>query len=202
MKYETVQQLFVPYFRSRLRTVSGLEHVPPPPYIIAANHLDFLDGFLIASAFVVSGKPAPHFISKTNNYGWTRATIQVNPDDPAMVLDRALEHLRQGRTMCIFVEGRRNHTPAIPEGKTGAVRLALAAKVPIIPVGIQGPLPSTFFFGSLWHLLWRPKSVTIQIGRPFLVSEPTDPNHDELRRLTADLMAVLAPLCGKHPSAS
>ncbi len=200
MTLAAVQQLFIPLARTRLKPVEGTERLPSPPYIIAANHVDFLDGFLVAAAFVGARHPAPYFISKTNNYGWTRATIQVNPDDPTAVLDRALDRLRRGQTMCLFVEGSRNHTPTLLPGKTGAVRLALAAGVPIVPIGIQGPLPSTYFLGSLWHLLWRPKSVTVRIGEPMRLPDLANPSHEDRRRLTDELMRRIAPLCGKKPA--
>lgn len=192
-----VQRLLIPLARTRLKSVEGIERIPPPPYVIAANHVDFLDGFLVAAAVVHAQHSAPHFISKTNNYGWTRATIQVDPDDPAAILDQALDRLRQGQTMCLFVEGSRNHTPTLLPGKTGAVRLALAAGVPIVPIGLRGPLPNTYFASSLWHLFWRPRSVTVRIGESMRLPALANPSHEDLRRLTDELMVKIAPLCEK-----
>lgn len=197
MKYATVRTLLIPFFRPLIVRIADRERIPEPPYVIAANHVDFLDGFYLATAFFQAKGHSVYFIAKTNNYGWTRAILPIDPDRPGKVLERAVDYLRRGKVICNFVEGERNPRPTLLPGKTGAVRLALAAGVPILPVGLNGLRGSTYFASSLWQWLTWQQRVTLTIGEPLLVPTNRQPTNGELHRLTTLVMQRLAPLCGK-----
>ncbi len=202
MNPTTVRRLFLPFFHRRIATLDGVEHIPEPPYLIAANHIDFLDGFYLSAAFLATKKHAVTFLTKTNNYGWTGATIPIDLEHPGAVLDRAAEILRQKKIVCNFPEGQRNPTDRLLTGKTGTVRLALSLQLPILPVGISGLKPTTYFFPSVWNTLRGTGRVAIRIGEPFRPApESGDPlaNH---QRQTAELMRRLAGLCDKQPPPS
>lgn len=202
MKYATVRQLLLPLILPRLKSIEGAEHIPNPPYLIAANHVDFLDGFYVAAAFYATKRHDVFFVSKTNNYGWTRAVLPIDADQRGAVLDRALRFIRQGKIVCNFVEGRRNPGTRLLPGKTGTVRLALATNVPIVPVGISGFAGTTFFLSSLWRSLASLHRVSVRIGKPIIVSQHGGQSAERIRTLTAELLAAIAPLCGKEPPAT
>ncbi|MBI3115067.1 MAG: 1-acyl-sn-glycerol-3-phosphate acyltransferase [Candidatus Kerfeldbacteria bacterium] len=198
MTYATVRRLCFPLFTARLARVDGSEHIPEPPYVIASNHVDFLDGFYLAAAFFRARGHTPLFLTKTDNYRWTSATIPIDPDRPGATLDVALDRLRAGSIICNFPEGHRNHTDRIGEGKTGTVRLARLAGVPVVPVGLAGGAHPRLFVGSLWHLVRGGHPVIVRIGRPirFAAGPAADPT--TLHTQTNELMRTIAALCGKR----
>lgn len=155
---------------------SGLENVPQSGgFIIAANHQTYLDPFWIG--FPIS-RPM-RFLAWNKIFEWPVVgkftgmfgawPLEVEGSDPAAIR-RALQWLKGGGGVVIFPEGGRG----MPDGsmvrfKPGAVRMALEANVPILPVTIRGA-----------HRVWpktkkfpRFKRVEI-IYHPLLQLEPQD----------------------------
>lgn len=125
----------------------GTEHVPPPGasgYIIAANHQTYFDPFWISVAIWHPMR----YLAWNAAFDWFlvgRAIPLLGAIPIALeggdrsAMRRALDWLRTGNVIVIFPEGGRG----TPEGhlarfKPGAVRLALEAGVPILPVTISG----------------------------------------------------------------
>jgi len=116
--------------------------LPPGPKLIVANHPSFTDPFALA---LLSSRPMSilitsiAFLVPVLGFYLKRARhIPVDPAEGRPAFDEALRRLKNGDTVALFIEGR--NSP--PEGgfcppRTGAVRLALSAGVPIVPVGIQ-----------------------------------------------------------------
>ena len=126
-------------------TVEGLEHVPEaPPYIVAANHHNYLDG-------VVLGVTLPRSIAFLVMPRVYRATplhpllhrhigsipIDLDRPDPA-ALRRALDALAAGRIVGIFPEGPFSIRGRLEPGLSGVGLLALRSGVPVVPAGILG----------------------------------------------------------------
>lgn len=123
----------------------GLENIPHEGgFIIAANHQTYIDPFWIG--FPVS-RPI-RFLAWNKIFHWPvvgRFTgmfgawpLEVEGSDPAAIR-RSLQWLKKGGGVVIFPEGGRG----MPDGsmvkfKLGAVRMALEANVPILPVTIRG----------------------------------------------------------------
>lgn len=125
-------------FLSKIQTLTGIENLPATGgYIIAANHIDWLDGFFIAAAVGKARNIPVHFLTSSNNYWWTTMAIQIPPSRRGDIVGQAAQALRDGKVICNFIEGQRNMTDTMLPGKTGTVRIALAAGVPIIPLGIE-----------------------------------------------------------------
>ena len=135
---------------------SGLEHVPASGgFIIAANHQTYIDPFWIG--FPIS-RPI-RFLAWNKIFDWPvlgKLTgmfgawpLEIEGSDPAAIR-RSLQWLRSGGGVVIFPEGGRG----LPDGsmvrfKPGAVRMALEAGVPILPVTIRGAhrvWPNTYRF--------------------------------------------------------
>lgn len=123
--------------------MSVVSHFPIPngPKIIVANHPTTSDPFILTS--VSNGQAAvlikgilfdvPIFGRYLNWAGH----IPVKTGQGGIAFDRALELLKNGVTIIVFVEGELSkfiHKMSKP--KTGAIRLALASGISIIPMGI------------------------------------------------------------------
>jgi 1-acyl-sn-glycerol-3-phosphate acyltransferase len=140
-----VRWLLPKIFRMRL---SGLENIPPPPYIIASNHQAWFD-----SAFIIPFFPeAPMIYTMAKretvfNRGWKRwlmPLIGVFPISPHQGhLDEAglrtvYQVLARSGVVLMFPEGRYSRGRAIRPLKVGIGHFALQAGVPICPVAVRG----------------------------------------------------------------
>jgi 1-acyl-sn-glycerol-3-phosphate acyltransferase len=123
----------------------GIEHIPKTGgVIIAANHQTYIDPFWLS---IQIHRPL-RFLAWDAAFDWPLVgkmmglfgawPLQVEGSDPAAIR-RTLSWLKEGGAVVIFPEGGRGK----PDGsmlrfKVGAVRLALEAGVPILPVTIRG----------------------------------------------------------------
>jgi 1-acyl-sn-glycerol-3-phosphate acyltransferase len=183
----------------RKMSVEGLHHLPAEDgFCIAANHIDYLDGFFLAAAFGGGRPRMVHFLTETRNYWWTGATIPINRSRKSDALLHAFTAIRSGQNISFFCEGRRNPTPVLLPGKTGCARLAFWAGKPVVPVGITGPSGRNFFT-SCCILLFRNKPVSIRIGAPITVNDLKDAGgpKESMVLSTLRIMQAIAPLCGK-----
>jgi len=123
----------------------GAEHIPSSGgVIVAANHQTYIDPFWLA----IPIKRPIRFLAWKEAFSWPIVgkiiqlmgawPLQIERSDPATIR-RTLQWLTDGNVIVIFPEGGRG----APEGtmyqfKAGAVRLAMEAGVPILPVTIRG----------------------------------------------------------------
>jgi 1-acyl-sn-glycerol-3-phosphate acyltransferase len=117
--------------------VGGLEHVPSTgPVILAANHRDNLDAYLIMH--LVSRMV--HFAARPDAFGtgplcaiWRR--LGAFPAD-SWGLRYALRLMNEGRIVAIFPQARISTEFSDASGAVGL--LALRSGAPVVPVGITG----------------------------------------------------------------
>ena len=123
----------------------GVENIPSGGgLIIAANHQSYGDPFWLA----IPVKRPIRFLAWSEAFSWPVVgkairllgawPLHVQGSDPAAIR-RSLNWLRDSGVIVIFPEGGRG----LPDGsmirmKGGAVRMALEAGVPILPVTIRG----------------------------------------------------------------
>ena len=126
-------------------SVEGLGHLPASgPYLIAANHHNYLDG-------VVLGVAAPEPISFLVMPRVWHATplhpmfhrhigsIPIALERPDVgALRRALHTLHSGKVVGIFPEGPFSVRGRLEPGLPGVALLALRSGVPVVPAGIRG----------------------------------------------------------------
>jgi 1-acyl-sn-glycerol-3-phosphate acyltransferase len=129
-------------------TVTGLENIPDPPYIIAANHQAWFDPAFIIPFFPEA--PMIYTMAKREtvfNRAWKRRLlplIGVFPISPHRgELDEAglrtvYQLLERRGIVLIFPEGRYSRGRALRPLKVGIGHFALHAGVPICPVTVQG----------------------------------------------------------------
>ncbi len=129
-------------------------------------------------------------------------------DDEALELFTKL--LKEGHVLSIFPEGTIPAEEEIPRsamepktgllrGKTGAIRLALKARVPIVPVGLSGTgkalCPEAVPRGEKLPLP-KPVKITVKFGKPWSLSAYYDQpiTKELLRTLTDELMKKISDL--------
>lgn len=186
----------------RFRSV-GLERIPAAgPAILACNHISVLDPVILALAVSGRGRTVrflagAEFFDKPFVGPALRRTRQIPIRRGAGDL-RALEEaagvIAAGALAGIFPEGRMGVGDALQPGQKGVARMALAAGVPVVPVGIWGPQVrwprSGIRFRPLLPL--RPK-VALVVGDPIPVEgSPRAPR--EVRDLTERIMSDIAGL--------
>ena len=123
----------------------GTEHIPQTGgLIIAANHQTYVDPFWLS----IPVKRPLKFLAWNEAFDWPLVgkllglfgawPLQIERSDPAAIR-RTLQWLKEGGAVVIFPEGALAPSSGqLDRFKAGAVRLALEAEVPILPVTIRG----------------------------------------------------------------
>ncbi len=163
--------------------VMGGEKLPRQgAFVLAPNHMSEIDPLIVAVAVWRLGR-APRFMAKESLFrvpvlgSILRATGMVpvarasSHAGARQTLESSQELVRHGRGVIVYPEGSLTRDPDLwpMRGKTGAVRLAVAGGIPVIPMahwGAQEILPR---YGKLrlWPLRRR---VQVVIGDPIDVS--------------------------------
>ena len=101
--------------------------------------------------------------------------------------DEAVARLRAGELVGVFPEATISRSFEVKEFKSGAVRMALAADVPIITVTLWGS--QRVWTKGLPKKLLRPKvPIMMEVGAPMTAYEPVDECTEEIRsRMQATL---------------
>src|SRR6266496_5966459 len=140
----TVAPLYRLLFRLRFE---GLDRIPAAgPAILAPNHVSVLDPIAVALATSARGRPvrflaaAEFFAHPVWGWGLRRTKhIPVRRGTRDLGALRQLQDvLRRGGLAGIFPEGRVGNGELPLKGRSGLARAALAARVPVLPVGVWG----------------------------------------------------------------
>ena len=125
--------------------VDGLEHLPTSgPYLIAANHHNYLDGVVLGVSVPepISFLVMPRVWRATPIHPMFHRNIGSIPIDleraDVGALRRALQILQAGRVVGIFPEGPFSVRGRLEPGLPGVALLALRSGVPVVPAGIRG----------------------------------------------------------------
>jgi 1-acyl-sn-glycerol-3-phosphate acyltransferase len=177
--------------------VEGQENIPPPPFILMANHVNWLDpvvaGLTIYPAdamFMIKIENAEHRYLRYF-FGAYGAVPVARGEADLSALRRAVEVLTVDHDILyVAPEGTRSGDGRLLEAKNGLAFVALRADVPIVPVGITGV---TTFGENLRR--WRRTSVRAKVGYPFRLRSPQRRARKEtLAAMTREAMHQLAAL--------
>jgi 1-acyl-sn-glycerol-3-phosphate acyltransferase len=129
----------------RLET-SGLEQVPAGACVLISNHQSLLDILVLGAVLPGDFRwAAKRSLMNVPFIGWHLRLAGHVPVDrgggsgaAAQVVDRFACTLRQGKPLLLFPEGTRSEDGQIRAFKDGGFRAAVRARVPVVPVAIEG----------------------------------------------------------------
>lgn len=148
--------------------VRGEENIPKPedgPFMVYSNHQGFAD--IAASLWLLKDHCPIGYVAKEEwhkykiltdviNYSRSIFLVRNNPKEAVRALTEAKKVLDAGFNLLIFPEGTRSQRHEMGEFKAGAFKFAEKAKVPILPITIDG---SYHFFEEKGT--WQPAHMTI-----------------------------------------
>ncbi|MEB3366201.1 lysophospholipid acyltransferase family protein [Saccharopolyspora mangrovi] len=180
---------------NRLR-VTGTEHIPRTGgAVIACNHVSYLD-FIFCGLGAQPAKRLVRFMAKKEVFDNKIAGplmrgmhhIPVDREAGRDSYDEAVRRLRAGEVVGVFPEATISRSFTVKPIKSGAVRMAAEAGVPVVPMALWGT-----------HRLWtksRPRTLTkrhvpidIHAGEPFWPTPQDDPE-----ALTEDLRSRMSKI--------
>ena len=125
--------------------VEGLDHLPAGgPYLVAANHHNYLDGVVLAAALPqpIAFLVMPRVWRATPLHPWLHRHIGSIPlrleGRDVGALRGALRALEGGQVVGIFPEGPFSVRGRLERGLPGVGLLAARAGVPVVPAAISG----------------------------------------------------------------
>ena len=173
MAYPITKWFYFPLIRFLIRNVNGTENIPNnSAFIVVSNHEKLVDPLFIIYPILKKLNKKVYFLS-TGRWWFLGETIcrQWAGTIPLFNRKQAYEDsknlIQSGEIVGIFAEGGTKRTK---NPKTGAVRLAIETKTPILPIGIKS---SYFPFTSI-----------LNIGQPLYL----DKNKKNIKKITIGLM--------------
>jgi 1-acyl-sn-glycerol-3-phosphate acyltransferase len=172
--------------------MTGTEHVPRKGgVLLAVNHIGYVD-FVYGGLAANPSKRLVRFMAKREIFDHRlggplmRSLHHIEVDRGAGIasMQQALEYLRAGEAVGIFPEATISRSFELKEFKTGAVRIAADAGVPLVPVILWG----TQRMLTKGHPkdYSRGKTIAIRVG------EPLHPTGEDPVAETTELKATMA----------
>lgn len=188
--------------------VDGAEYIPENGgVILASNHQSAADQIFLAGAtsrHLTFWAKSEFFMGKGIGGWFTRSLLTGLGCIPverrggrAMLtaFDGAIPLLRAGDAVVVYPEGTRSRDGRIYRGRTGVARLAIAAGVPIVPVGMVGT-DKVIPVGRVVPKISR-GVVTVKFGKPIETAGHLD-DRSSLRALTDHVMSEIQKLVGQE----
>jgi len=169
--------------------VFGKENMIPGAALVCANHSAMIDPFLIALAFDINTQihvftkievfKTPvfsYFVKKLGMISVDRGALDVQS------IKSSLTYLKNGEKVVIFPEGTRISEHDSAAAKSGAVKLAERAGVPVLPVYIPRKKPFL-------------KKIHIVFGEPYYIEKQSEKRTPEdYAKLSEELMNKIQAL--------
>jgi 1-acyl-sn-glycerol-3-phosphate acyltransferase len=163
--------------------IVGAENIPAHGgAILASNHLSIVDSFFLP---LMLDRPVT-FAAKSEYFTGTRPvdrltafylrrTRQLSVDRSGTraargMLEAALELVRRGELFGIYPEGTRSPDGRLYRGRTGIGWLALASRLPVIPVAMIG----TDYVLPPGRVIPRIGPVEVRVGKPMTFEHHAD----------------------------
>ncbi|MEI7660228.1 MAG: lysophospholipid acyltransferase family protein [Actinomycetes bacterium] len=183
----------------------GEENIPRKDgAILAINHIGYLDFALTGTAALPAGRYV-RFMAKKEIFDNRIAGplmrgmhhINVDRSNGSASFVTALRALKAGEIIGIFPEGTVSTSFEIKELKSGAVRLAMGAGVPIIPTIVWGS-QRVWTKGVKRNLKRNNFPITVRFGEPIFYQRGDDVEQAELT-LRKTMLAMLNEVQEKYP---
>ena len=185
-----------------IKKIVGKENFPEGGFIIAANHqsyFDFIGLYGITKRKIIFLAAEKFFYSKF----WrpiVEHTDQIKVDrkggDNRQAIADGINILKNAGVLALFPQGTRSRTGEIEKTYTGVARLALAAKVPVVPIGIRNAFE---IFPPNARIPKMRKKLEFYIGKPLFFTDKCGKEGDATvcRQVTNEIMLQIAELAGK-----
>jgi 1-acyl-sn-glycerol-3-phosphate acyltransferase len=168
--------------------VEGREALPAGPYLLASNHLGWVDPFLLLGWLPAS--PRIHFLGRRSaiyNRRWKRwvldlmgGVIPVESGEVRHLAEAVQRVLARDGVVAIFPEGGvGNAEGRLQRLRHGVGHFAAASGAPVVAVGLAGT-----------HELWRGKRIAIRVGGTM---QATGVVADDMAAIGAAMRAALPP---------
>ena len=187
----------------------GVENVPEEgAAILASNHLSYADWLFMPLMIPrrVTFVAKAEYFTTPGLKGWLQKTFfsgagQVPIDRSsgtaaAGAIATGLKILRSGELFGIYPEGTRSHDGRLYRGKTGVARMALEAKVPVIPIAVI----DTNVVAPPGKIFGRYTRPHVRFGKPLDFSryEGLEDDRFILRSITDEIMYEILQLSGQE----
>ncbi len=156
--------------------ISGAEHVPKTGgVVLALNHISYVD-FIFGGFATQPSKRLVRFMAKRELFDH-RVTgpimrslhhIEVDRAEGIQSFQVALDYLAAGEVVGVFPEATISRSFELKEFKSGTVRLAQAAEVPIVPLILWGT--QRIFTKDHPKDFSRGKTLSLTVGEPIHVT--------------------------------
>jgi 1-acyl-sn-glycerol-3-phosphate acyltransferase len=178
-------------------TVEGAQHIPRTGgAVLASNHVSYLD-FIFAGLGAQPAKRLVRFMAKHEIFENRIAGplmrgmhhIPVDRDNGLGSYKAALAALKDGQVVGVFPEATISQSFTVKDIKSGAVRMAAAAGVPLVPMALWGT-QRMWTKGRKRTLTKRHLPISILIGEPLHPTRKDKPDDvtAELHRRMSDLL--------------
>jgi 1-acyl-sn-glycerol-3-phosphate acyltransferase len=190
--------------------VMGIEHLPAAgPFIVAANHHNYVDGVVLGVAlprpiaFVVM--PRVYNASPLHPLFHRRLgsiPVSLERPDPGAIR-RVLRALESGGVIGIFPEGPFSREGHLVPGQPGVAMIALRSGVPVVPAAIEGTYEA--LVGRRFYVPRR-HPLSVRFGAPMHFARARHrgvtraDREDVTRRIMAEIAALLG--VGGKPGAT
>jgi 1-acyl-sn-glycerol-3-phosphate acyltransferase len=189
-------------YRPRAR---GVENLPKTgPFILASNHISFVDSLfvpLVCPRSVVFLGKADYFDKARTRWFMKAANVipvrrEGGSASEAAIL-AGIRALKEGHVVGIYPEGTRSPDGRLYRGKTGVARMALEARVPVVPVAVQGTDDIMPLDAKAPRLSGR---ATVTFGKPLYFDRYYDRPKDRfaLRSATDEILYEIMMLSGQE----
>lgn len=163
--------------------VTGAENIPEESCCFVGNHQSNFDiPAILGSVDKRMGIIAKKELKKlTLISGWMNELkcVFIDRDDiraSLNAINEGAENLKNGHSMLIFPEGTRSRSAEMNEFKKGSLKMALKAKVPVVPITVDGGYK--YLEGNKY---WMKKgTIKVTIGKPYY---PQKMSREELKGL-------------------
>jgi len=183
--------------------VTGRGNLPPPPFLLIANHASHLDALVLAASLRGEAAAASHalaagevFFGSDAGAAFAAYAINALPVWRGQTTRRDLATLRarlaEDRLVYIlFPEGTRSRSGEMGAFQPGLARLVIGTEIPVVPAWIEGA-----------HAAWppqrrwpRPGRLSLRIGAPlrFAATPDTPAGRAVLTETCRAAVLALAP---------
>jgi len=177
--------------------------------IVAANHLSWFDPMAISNLLWNNDRP-PRFLAKESLFrlpvagrvitGAGQIPVYRESKEAIAAVRGAVDAVNAGECVVVYPEGTMTKDPSmwVQQLKTGAARIALITRRPLIPVAQWGPQQVMPPYGKGFHLFPR-KTMVMCVGDPVDLSDLYDrPLDSETMRIASDrLWSAITALLGQ-----